>query len=174
MSKSEDAALAILAECGIVEPPVDVEEIARRKGALLSFGPLDADVSGMLFRDGGTVLIGVNSAHSSTRQRFTIAHELGHWSLHKGNMIIDTLQVNFRDKTSSLATDRKEIEANAFAADLLMPERFIFEEVSRLIKSDSLRNEEQLITQLAQRFVVSRESMSYRLVNLGIVKTTPS
>ena len=68
------------------------------------------------------------------RQRFTIAHELGHRALHPGReLILDVpVRVNLRDKTSSMASDIEEIEANAFAATLLMPEQMIRDQLSQL------------------------------------------
>jgi Zn-dependent peptidase ImmA (M78 family) len=61
------------------------------------------------------------------RQRFTIGHELGHLTLHHGHdLILERLvRLNFRDATSSTANDEEEIEANHFAAELLMPHDFL-------------------------------------------------
>jgi Zn-dependent peptidase ImmA (M78 family) len=58
-----------------------------------------AGVSGILFRDGEHHVIGVNSAHPLARQRFTIAHELGHRALHPGReLILDVpVRVNLMD-----------------------------------------------------------------------------
>src|SRR5215472_1062389 len=91
----------------------------------------------MLFRDGTHQVIGVNSAHPHVRQRFTISHELGHRALHPGReLILDVpVRVNMRNKTSSMASDFEEIEANAYAAALLMPEQMVREELGRLPRS---------------------------------------
>jgi Zn-dependent peptidase ImmA (M78 family) len=67
-------------------------------------------------------------------QRFTIAHELGHRALHPGHeLILDVpVRFNMRDGTSGTATDLEEIEANAYAAALLIPARMIREQISQL------------------------------------------
>ena len=59
-------------------------------------------------------MIGVNSNNPKFRQRFTIGHELGHLALHHGHdLILERLvRLNFRDATSSTASDEEEIEAN--------------------------------------------------------------
>src|SRR5438270_14080264 len=111
--KPESEAKRVLNETGLTRLPIPVDAIARKLGAFISFRPLEGDTSGMLFRESGTAMIGVNSTHPATRQRFTIAHELGHLRLHKGRpLIVDAyVRINRRDGVSSLATDMEEIEA---------------------------------------------------------------
>ncbi len=123
----------------------------------------------MLYRDGEQHVIGVNSAHPKPRQRFTIAHELGHRALHPGReIILDVpVRVNLRDKTSSMATDIEEIEANAFAAALLMPEKMIRDLINRLPASER-REPDDTATALADVFKVSTSAMNFRLINLGL------
>src|SRR5258708_2648089 len=109
--------------------------LARAEGILVIRRKFEtADVSGILFRDGSHHVIGLNSAHPPVRQRFTIAHELGHRTLHPGReLILDVpVRVNLRDKTSSMASDIEELEANAFAAALLMPQQMIRDQVNQL------------------------------------------
>jgi Zn-dependent peptidase ImmA (M78 family) len=146
--------------------------LAKKLGARLSYQPFhksDDDVSGLLYRDGTRTIIGVNSAHAPTRQRFTIAHELGHLLLHPGKpMILDRARVNLRNSVSSMATDTQEIEANQFAASLLMPRDFLFGELKRMPAKQS----DLLIDGLAQKFNVSREAMRHRLVNLGFLPSS--
>ncbi len=172
MTRPEEVAQRILAEHNVVRPPVPVERLAKKLGARLSrqpFGEAD-DVSGLLFRDGTRTIIGINSAHASTRQRFTIAHELGHLTLHPGKpMILDRARVNFRDSVSSMATDRQEMEANRFAASLLMPRDLLVRELKRLPTKPANQSEESLVAMLAGTFDVSKEAMHYRLMNLGII-----
>ncbi|WP_308101716.1 ImmA/IrrE family metallo-endopeptidase [Streptomyces sp. S07_1.15] len=131
----------------------------------------DGDVSGMLLRqDGRTPIVGVNDAHSAHRQRFTIAHELGHLLLHPGREVVldRPVRVNLRDKTSSMATDREEIEANAFAASLLMPAELMRSELQRL--PATVRQDPDLCAaRLADIFAVSTSAMGFRMINLGLV-----
>ena len=118
---------------GISQYPIPVERVAEHLGAALRFEPFDGDISGMLFRDDQRVIIGVNSLDGVTRQRFTISHEIGHLMLHNGRpMFVEKhVQVNLRDSVSSTATNREEIEANRFAAELLMPAGMVKHEASR-------------------------------------------
>lgn len=168
MARADDLAGALLAEAGMSSAPVKVEELARAQGAQVVRQRYEqGDVSGMLLREPDRVIIGVNTSHAPVRQRFTIAHELGHLVLHRGRaLILDTpVRVNFRDRTSSLATDREEMEANRFAAALLMPADLVVAE-ARKAPPGSV---DALVGTLAKRFDVSTEAMSYRLVNLGIL-----
>lgn len=103
------------------------------------------------------------------RQRFTIAHELGHLALHPGKVLIvdPSVRVNLRNEVSSLGTDFEEIQANVFAAELLMPRTLITRLVPELASATS--SHENTVTSLAGLFQVSKEAMSYRLINLGIL-----
>ena len=106
-------ATEILKRFGVTGPPVSAEQIARDLGAQITYETFDGDISGMLLRDQGTLVIGVNSRHAPTRQRFTVAHEVGHILIHEGRPVfIDRfVRVNFRDGESNA----EEVEANAFA-----------------------------------------------------------
>jgi Zn-dependent peptidase ImmA (M78 family) len=119
------------------------------------------------YREGERVVIGVNSVHAKTRQRFSIAHEIGHLLLHKGRpMFIDRDgRLNRRDEVSTFGTDVEEIEANSFAAALLMPRHLLAEAVSRLHNNSQAVSPEVL----AKRFDVSVQAMQYRLINLGLI-----
>lgn len=168
--RAETAAASLLARHAVLQPPVDVEAIAKAEGILVVRRRFeDADVSGMLYRDSDQHVIGVNSAHPRPRQRFTIAHELGHRALHPGReIILDVpVRVNFRDKTSSMATDAEEIEANAFAAAILMPEKMIRDHITQLPASKR-REPDDIAAGLAAIFKVSASAMSFRLINLGL------
>jgi Zn-dependent peptidase ImmA (M78 family) len=74
-----------------------------------------------------------------------------------------------------MATDAEEIEANTFAAALLMPQPLILRHlnayISRITSSKTLLSREDLIAQLAREFDVSAEAIGYRLINLGILAT---
>jgi Zn-dependent peptidase ImmA (M78 family) len=132
--------------------PVPVEEIARSIGYQpLSFDGED-DLAGAIQYD--TKRIFVNRAHAVVRQRFTMAHEIGHAVLHEreGKNIVD-----FRK--TMLSSDRNEMEANRFAACLLMPEaQFRSAFVSR--GGDMKR--------VATLFGVSEDAAVYRAKNLAL------
>lgn len=164
----------LLKSARIDSPPVSVDKIAAKLKAQLTFEPFEGkdDISGILYRDEKQTVIGINSTHSKARQRFTIAHEIGHLVLHKGELFVDqAVRVNFRDKRSSLAEDQQEIEANKFAAELLMPREMIRREVEKCTTKKKVTTEEQLMTELARIFDVSEQAMGYRLFNLGIISS---
>lgn len=112
----------------------------------------------------------MNANNAEVRQRFTIAHELGHLVLHKGKrLVVDrAVRVNFRDSVSSLATDREEMEANAFAAGLLMPSAAVTDELHRIVRGRH-RTDSEVVDVLAGKFQVSRSAMEFRLINLGML-----
>jgi Zn-dependent peptidase ImmA (M78 family) len=122
----------------------------------------------MVYRDGDRIVVGVNSLHHPNRQRFTIAHEIGHLLLHRGKEVhIDrTFRVNLRDDVSSKAVDQEEIQANRFAAELLMPRGMLIED----LKTQQIDYEnEEALGELAKRYRVSLQAMTFRLANLGLV-----
>jgi Zn-dependent peptidase ImmA (M78 family) len=177
MSKEEDAALRLLHKHHIHKPPVPVEDIARGEGAQIARHRFDGTESGFTLRDGEHTIIGVNTRTSPRRQRFTIAHEVGHFILHDdAPLIIDhSMRVYWRNEVSSMATDEQEIEANAFAAALLMPRELVISHlksyISEIENSRRALSREDLIAHLAREFDVSAEAMGYRLINLGILAT---
>jgi Zn-dependent peptidase ImmA (M78 family) len=171
VSRAELEAARLLTASGQGEElPVDVQAVAAHLGAQIVLEHLDRSVSGMLYRDDDHVVIGVNSAHTERRRRFTIAHELGHLVLHKGRpLVVDHVRVNFRDATSSTATDLEEIQANAFAAELLMPRDQVTATARQGLKAAATQGAEAAaVRDLADGFDVSEQAMDYRLINLGL------
>ncbi len=158
----------ILQDNKVTRPPVPVERIAKALGAQLRFSPLDDELSGMIYVKEGIPIIGVNALHHPNRQRFTIAHECGHLVLHKSHItkevhVDKAFQMLMRDSVSSAGVNEIEIEANLFAAELLMPEPLL---------TEALGNEafdiddEGAVTSLAKSFKVSPSAMRFRLGNL--------
>jgi Zn-dependent peptidase ImmA (M78 family) len=158
-------AAQILHKNRVKVPPVPVDRIAESLGAHVRYQPFEGELAGMLVRGKDQIIIGVNSMHHINRQRFTIAHECGHFLLHKGDEIhIDrTFRINKRNEVSSLAVDPDEIEANRFAAELLMPFDMI---MADLRERDIDAENEQDIKQLAERYQVSLQAMTHRITNL--------
>ena len=149
---------------------VDVKAIALLQGSIVVEEPNDeTDFSGFLFKSNDSPpIIGVNSRHAPSRKRFTIAHELGHLLLHaQSGVHVDEAVVQMRDRKASEGTDEQEMEANRFAAELLMPRRFLEEDLQSMgaIHADS----EQAITGLAKRYGVSPQAMAIRLSSLKLV-----
>src|SRR5690348_6383919 len=117
-------ACEILDKFGITEPPVPIKLIAEKLGVRLRFQQLESDLSGILYSSEEYSIIGVNDYHPQTRQFFTIAHELGHFLLHQNDVLrIDhAANTKFRNSLSSKGVDAEEIEANLFAAEILVPQ----------------------------------------------------
>lgn len=172
MPRADREARNLLAEHGITGPPVPIFDIAAELGVQVVLEDFsDTDISAMLMRDdsGDSPVIGVNKRESPNRRNFSVAHELGHHLLHPGKpLIIDRARVNFRDTISTMGTDYDEMQANAFAAELLMPKAFVVSAVRSLTESDPDIEGEVLVRRLAADFAVSPAAMGYRLMNLGI------
>jgi len=152
----------LLSEYQVAEPPVPIERIVKGHGITLQSGDL-GDVSGLLARSAGKTIIGVNAIHPPTRRRFTIAHEFAHYILHEGmhSHVDKGYRVNFRSAESSAGTHVPEIEANVFAASILMPKDFLDRDEAEF----ALDNDEA-VQRLAARYRVSGHAMSLRLANL--------
>lgn len=153
----------LLEKAGIATTPVPVERIARQEGVQVRYAPLDGELSGMSYIKDGIPIIGVNSLHHRNRQRFTLAHELGHVRLHQTELEkgihLDRGSLR-RDWLAAQGADDHEIEANAFAAELLMP-KFILDVAIGGRRIDLEDDDE--IDILARRFRVSSAAMRYRL-----------
>jgi Zn-dependent peptidase ImmA (M78 family) len=167
MRNPDIAALAdrILAKAKVSAPPVPVLAIAKSFGIIVRFGPLPDELSGFLVHENERTIIGVNSRHAKPRQTFTLAHELGHFVLHPSANFVDRKLIYFRDLRSAEAIDKKEMQANEFAADLLMPERFIHPHLKD--KTVDLEDDE-FLANLAKRFGVSSQALTFRLLNLSL------
>lgn len=158
----------LLAQEAVAAPPVPVNRIAKALGIQLRFSPLDEQLSGMIYIRDGVPIVGVNSLHHPHRQRFTVAHECGHFLLHEAEIANEVhvdkeFSMLMRNSVSTTGSDEMEIEANFFAAELLMPATLITEELEGApIDID----EEAAIDALAKLFKVSQSAMRVRLGNL--------
>lgn len=158
-------AIEILKQYDVVKAPVPVERLAKKLGASVRFSPFDDSLSGMIAIKGGTVIIGINALHHPNRQRFSIAHEIGHLVLHR-EALIDRVHVDksfalHRDELSATGEDRLEIDANAFASELLIPREWLRREIS----ADVDFEDDRALTALAKQFKVSKIALQNRLLN---------
>jgi Zn-dependent peptidase ImmA (M78 family) len=165
----------LLSNQGIQSSPVEVENLARALGVEVRYEPTDDSLSGFLLRDikHHQAVIGVNSKHPENRQRFTIAHELGHFLLHEGERVhVDRadygFQVKLRNNNSGKGTDIEEKEANLFAAELLMPASFIEQDLANVETLDLLDDEGLKI--LADKYKVSTTALTFRLAYLKYIE----
>ncbi len=155
---------SILNSLNMTNPPIFIEKIIGYLGVALFQIDLPDDISGILdLRNKPTIV--VNKLHNSNRKRFSMAHELGHYVLHSTNGIHIDKKTFFRNNRSSEALDKIEIEANKFAAEILMPSKFLIQALNEY--EDFLDIDEDLIATLANRFSVSTTAMSFKIQNLG-------
>lgn len=172
----EQEAQKVLQQTNAFRMPVPIELVAHRMNLTVEAASLGEEVSGILILDNGRGTIGYSSEQPHVRQRFSIAHELAHYHLHRNEsgapkLFIDTTKyvaVFLRGEHSSTGEHAREIQANMFAAALLMPEALLRNEIK---SSDyDLLDEEELCERLASKFQVSTQAMSIRLTTLEILK----
>lgn len=170
MLRSKKTALKILAKYGY-KIPIDVESIVESEGISIRQEELEDSVSGMLVIKDDRAVIGVNSAHHPNRRRFTIAHEFGHYLLHRhiAKVFFDESLVFFRDKEASEGKKLQEIEANTFAAELLMPESVLRERIIEQPLDAFDESDDSALRQLATEFEVSPQALTIRLTRLGLI-----
>jgi Zn-dependent peptidase ImmA (M78 family) len=145
------------------EYPVRLGALAGRLGVPIRVASMKTGVSGQISRDGSGYLIRINRNEARERQRFTIAHELAHYLLHREE--IDRLPDGITDNVlyRSGAPEAIEYEANRLAADLVMPMELI---QKRLIDDFSGIVTDATIEGLADAFEVSKSAMEIRLSTL--------
>lgn len=130
----------------------------------LKMVPLSDDISGYIEKVNGKYVIVINNLQSPLRQRFTLAHEFGHYSLHRDNLEGKHQDTTlFRDANEdSLGI---EYAANDFAAELLIPK----EKFELAIKSGT-----NTPKQLSALFQVTEKAILYRAYKLGIIQSFPN
>ena len=161
----EERATRLLRDHGMIDMVIDPVQLANSVGVRVFNAKFGMDnVHGLTAVRGGKASIYVNADDAPVRKRFTIAHELGHFTLHlagiEGEFIDDADNFRIQPEPEAEWTDdrRKEWEANVFAAALLMQEGLVRKKWGEI----------QSIEGLASWFQVSEAAMSIRLVNLGL------
>ena len=136
--------------------PVNIERLIRELNINIVKEDMEYGMSGYIEKRADGWKIGINKYDSLARKRFTLAHELGHYILHR-DRIIDT-----RHEDYILLRDNEftpiEREANEFAAELLMPEKHFREYIQKGITK---------FKDLADKFDVSVSAIKYRAYKLG-------
>jgi hypothetical protein len=155
MDAVDPPAERLLHDLGITEPgEIDVEVIACAVGAAVRYRRLavgDARIVGL----GDRAIITVDDRASRVRQRFSVAHELGHWHHHRGQRLICHGAVDRQDGAASC-----EREADGYAADLLMP-GFMLEPLVAGVPMSF-----DLVYQVAAAFGVSTMAAALRLADV--------
>jgi Zn-dependent peptidase ImmA (M78 family) len=140
----------LLKHFGMITPPVPVLQLANLMGASVFYsesaafaGAVDVDAAAQRAR------IYVRRTDPHTRQRFTIAHEIGHLVLHRTSLAM-RYDYNFNEGP-------EEAQANGYAAALLIPMWMLAEYAPTY---------DHKVAPLAELFDVSREAMNIRLRKL--------
>lgn len=158
--ETRQKAQSVLKMTRIIAPPVDVERIAVLLGFKVVLFDFPESVSAVTKIVDGVKVIGVNTNHPQVRQRFSIAHEIGHYlcgheNFDPGKTFIEP------EKKYTDPRFQQEKEADEFAAELLMPEIFLKNDIlAKRLKAEDL----------ASRYNVSEQAMWIQLISL---KLTP-
>lgn len=155
---------------GLIGAAVDPLDIAKELGIKVyeqeNLKTKDGQsVSGAIIKNNDEVRILINSGESSRRQRFTIAHELGHYFL--GHLDSEKGQYIDLARNSLTSKSPKEADAEEFASSLLMDEDEVKERY-KMTASIGMSNS-QVINLLSDIFVVSKAAAYTRLSNLGLI-----
>lgn len=152
---SIDGARAVIDRSDMLSVPVNVWALAEYLGLEVQEEIMDEDMSGYLEFRSGRWVAGINVFHHLNRKRFTLAHEIAHFLLHRGEQekFVDE---NFTRRVGS--RDQRELQADALAADILMPAELLREKINAGMRS---------VTDLASEFGVSSQALRYRASNLG-------
>lgn len=149
---------ALLQDLCITEPQdIDIEAIAQYCGATIVYESLHGCEAQIVGR-GDRAIIAVRKESPRPRQRFSGAHELGHWMCDRGRAAFACIEKAFLREWSR---DNPETRANRYAADLLLPES--------LFRRDARGKEVTLATarELVDRYQASLTATTIRLVELG-------
>lgn len=149
----------VLQSLGITEPnEIDLEAIALTQGVKVKFRPLDGCEARIIGKC-DTAIVTVNSSSNLGRQRFSLAHELGHWEFHRGQYMVcrsDDIG-NFGNKASAA-----ENRADNYAANLLMP-NYLFRPTMRTFR----RLDFDVIRKTSDIFGVSITAAAIRCIDTG-------
>jgi len=154
-----DEAEAKIVRKFVQQYPVKVGELATALGLKVTRTPLPPKISGLIKPSEEAKAkfeIRVNKYEVPERQRFTVAHEIAHYLLHRkeiGLGVIDSIMYR------SNLTSRKETEANRLAADIVMPTQAINRELEKF----GGRRTEEVAEEMATIFKVSVPAMKVRL-----------
>jgi Zn-dependent peptidase ImmA (M78 family)/DNA-binding XRE family transcriptional regulator len=172
LGKAIQRANRLLEDQGVIEAPVDVEALAHSQGMILRFDEMEEKISGVLVKKGDRIFAAINKLHHPNRQRFTVAHELGHLLLHAKSptVFVDDALVYFREDDSATPSDALEMEANVFAAALLMPRKLLEKDIrGRFIDAF----DDSAMRALLQKYRVSQQALLIRLTRLGFLGGVP-
>lgn len=148
----------LLKELSISKPPVPLNLLLRHEDLTqfpANFTALGIkNISALIEYESGMILYDTNSSY--VRQRFSIAHELGHYVLNHKNVFGHVIDFDQQEAKKH----PQEVEADQFAAELLMPFDWVKYDRQHGIRS---------VEDLAKRYIVSLEAMRWRLIGSDVL-----
>ena len=153
--KLENLTSNILLNNDLYKIPANILKIAKANDISVYKADMEKKILGAIRYNEGKYTILLNQAQSYEQQRFTLAHELGHFFLHKEILESEEIHVDIMYKIEN----EQEEEVDYFAGALLM-NRMLLEKMYRENKS---------IRELAEMFEVSISVMTLRLDTLGLI-----
>lgn len=163
----EELTSNILLNNDMYKVPVDIVKIANANDIKVYEGDLDKKVSGAIRynKEDKSFEILINKNDAKVRQRFTIAHELGHYFLHQDFLKAEEIHIDIMYRTNGTSEieieqeKEREREVDYFAGALLMNKTLL----------EKMRKENNSIQELAEVFKVSVSAMTVRLDILGLL-----
>ena len=143
---------------------VNLDELAKLEGIEVIYSKYKEykdEFSGLIKRDNGKYKIVINGDHSANRQRFTLAHEIAHYFLHKDE--IDKATIVDDGLYRSGVPNSIEIAANSFASQILMPASLIDFHIDKALKHKNNNSTEKLLNYVAEKLRVSKQALAIRL-----------
>jgi Zn-dependent peptidase ImmA (M78 family) len=141
---------------------------------------LHDEVLGEIKKENGKYKINIQGYDFSYRRRFTMAHELGHYILHKDLLdeegLDDGLSYETMYRKNAKISSQHEIKANQYAIELLVPKQLIerivsslnkIPEIHKIINENGEPNNHNLIEYLSDKFQVSKIALTFRLKNIS-------
>ncbi|HEV2800972.1 MAG TPA: ImmA/IrrE family metallo-endopeptidase [Pyrinomonadaceae bacterium] len=161
--------LIFLTNAKVKEAPVPVERIASLYGIHLRYMPFKGSMAGLAYAAQDMKVIGINSNHETPKQRFIIAHELGHLVQFRNEghddprLQLDRNTSPLRYKNIDKHAYANEVNVNDFASKLLIPFGMLKDDLGN---KDIEPENEEMIARLASKYEVPPPVIYYRLIKV--------
>lgn len=165
-----------------LKPPIDVELLIEKLGIQIIELNLPKDIDAFINSKADKIIVNLQTFLNDryiNRVRFSLAHELGHFILHKKllhQMDYNNIEeyLNFMTDVDPLQYKYFEIQANKFAGRLLVPNNELYNTIKDLLYDEAFKDDYRLlgtdilcmptlINKLSQKFIVSDETIEYRI-----------
>lgn len=140
-----------------IECPIKLGLLASHLGLTVKLATLPANISGEIKDTDGVIVIKINRHDAKSRQRYTLAHEIAHFLLHR-HLLREGISDDVLYRSSQ--SNQIESEANRLAADILMPQSYIEYSFNLHFKG---KKDAILYEQMAETLGVSTIALKYRI-----------